>query len=166
MKNVNTDFVTLPKYKLKQMSVEDFIARTRKLEGRRLKALYLKICGDDGILTLKNNTPMMRRLICDAFQKQKRGGLSTRHYNIIYKLSLDYDGQNPIKTKDKYNPVSGTILTRKWKNQDHIVHVNDNGFEYQGENYNSLSQIAKTITGYERSGPAFFGLNKAGEQSS
>ena len=166
MKNINTDFVTLPKYRLTQMSVDDFIARVRRLEGRRLKALYLKICGEDNILVLKNNTVMMRRLICDAFQKQKLGGLSTRHYNIIYKLSLDYDGQTPIKTKDKYTPVSGTILTRKWKQQDHIVRVNDNGFDYQGESYNSLSQIAKTITGYERSGPAFFGLNKTGGQTS
>jgi len=148
------------------MNIEEFITRVRKLEGRRLKTLYIKICGEDNILNLKNNTPMMRRLICDAFQKQKRGGLSTRHYNIIYKLSLDYDSQKSIKTKDKYNPTSGTILTRKWKQQDHIVHVNDNGFEYQGESYNSLSQIAKAITGYERSGPAFFGLNKAGGQSS
>lgn len=148
------------------MSADEFIIKVKRLEGRRLKALYIKICGEDDILNLKNNTAMIRRLICDAFQKQKRGGLKTRHYNIIYKLSLDYDGQSPVKTKNKYTPVSGAVLTRKWKNQDHTVHVNDNGFEYQGKSYKSLSKIAKSITGYERSGPAFFGLNKTGGQTS
>jgi hypothetical protein len=42
----------------------------------------------------------------------------------------------------------------------HEVTVLDEGFEYAGENYRSLSEIAKAITGTKWSGPAFFGLKR------
>ena len=35
------------------------------------------------------------------------------------------------------------------------------GFEYRGEIYTSLTKVAKVITGTAWSGPAFFGLKKA-----
>jgi hypothetical protein len=37
--------------------------------------------------------------------------------------------------------------------------VVDDGFQWQGEHYRSLSAIARTITGAHWSGPRFFGLN-------
>jgi hypothetical protein len=36
--------------------------------------------------------------------------------------------------------------------------VIDDGFEYQGRRYKSLSAIARAITGTRWNGPAFFGL--------
>jgi hypothetical protein len=43
------------------------------------------------------------------------------------------------------------------------VTVLEDGFEYEGERYRSLSRIAKLITGVHWSGPRFFGL--AGAQT-
>jgi len=40
------------------------------------------------------------------------------------------------------------------------VIVLENGFEYQGRRYASLSRIASLITGTGWSGPVFFGLKK------
>src|SRR5450631_4856153 len=40
--------------------------------------------------------------------------------------------------------------------------VTEDGFEYGGTNYPSLTKIAKTITGAQWSGPRFFGLLAAG----
>jgi hypothetical protein len=37
--------------------------------------------------------------------------------------------------------------------------VLESGFEYRGERYSSLSEIAKRITGSHWSGPRFFGLS-------
>jgi hypothetical protein len=34
------------------------------------------------------------------------------------------------------------------------------GFDYRGQKYNSLSRIAKVITGTVWSGPVFFGLKR------
>jgi hypothetical protein len=38
--------------------------------------------------------------------------------------------------------------------------VGNDGFIYRDQRYRSLSQIARTITGTQWSGPAFFGLKK------
>ena len=55
---------------------------------------------------------------------------------------------------------TGTTLVRQWRGHTHAVFVRDNGFEYEGERYRSLSVIAKRITGAHWSGPRFFGLTK------
>jgi hypothetical protein len=41
---------------------------------------------------------------------------------------------------------------------EHRVTVIREGFEYQGRTFQSLSQIAREITGTRWSGPLFFGL--------
>jgi hypothetical protein len=38
--------------------------------------------------------------------------------------------------------------------------VNENGFEYEGQRYRSLTVIAERITGAHWSGPRFFGLTR------
>jgi hypothetical protein len=43
----------------------------------------------------------------------------------------------------------------------HEVLVADEGFEYRGKRYESLSEIARQITGTRWSGPLFFGLKKS-----
>jgi hypothetical protein len=40
------------------------------------------------------------------------------------------------------------------------VIVLENGFEYQGQRYRSLTRVASLITGVHWSGPVFFGLKK------
>ncbi len=40
--------------------------------------------------------------------------------------------------------------------------VLDGGFDWRGNRYASLSQIARAITGARWSGPPFFGLRKTG----
>ena len=56
---------------------------------------------------------------------------------------------------------TGTTLVRQWRGHTHAVFVRENGFEYEGERYRSLSVIAKRITGAHWSGPRFFGLTKS-----
>jgi hypothetical protein len=55
---------------------------------------------------------------------------------------------------------AGTRLAREWQGRMHQVTVQDQGFEYQGTRYRSLTAIARVITGTPWSGPAFFGLRK------
>ncbi|XAT58428.1 DUF2924 domain-containing protein [Rhodobacteraceae bacterium IMCC1335] len=52
----------------------------------------------------------------------------------------------------------GTELVRSYRGQTYTVLVRDNGFEWNGSCYGSLSEIATLITGSRRSGPKFFGL--------
>ena len=58
----------------------------------------------------------------------------------------------------------GVRLVRDWRGQAHTVLVLEDGFEYQGQRYRSLTEIAGRITGAHWSGPRFFGLTgKRGE---
>jgi Protein of unknown function (DUF2924) len=54
----------------------------------------------------------------------------------------------------------GNRLVREWNRTTHTVLVLASGFEWQGKQYRSLSQIAEAITGAHWSGPRFFGLTK------
>lgn len=57
---------------------------------------------------------------------------------------------------------SGTRLIRVFKGQTHEVEVGASGvFRWKGNDYASLSIIARGITGSRRNGPAFFGLRVA-----
>lgn len=53
---------------------------------------------------------------------------------------------------------SGTRLVRSWRGKTHQILVLDDGFEFDGRRYASLTQIAGDITGAHWSGPRFFGL--------
>ncbi len=56
----------------------------------------------------------------------------------------------------------GARLVREWHGRTHTVTVTEDGFEYAGMSYPSLTKIAKKITGAHWSGPRFFGLPAAG----
>jgi hypothetical protein len=55
----------------------------------------------------------------------------------------------------------GARLVREWRGRTHTVTVTEDGFEYAGTSYHSLTKIAKKITGAHWSGPRFFGLRPA-----
>ena len=54
----------------------------------------------------------------------------------------------------------GARLVREWNGATHTVDVTDDGFEWRGKTYGSLSVIAREITGAVWSGPRFFGLRR------
>jgi Protein of unknown function (DUF2924) len=55
----------------------------------------------------------------------------------------------------------GARLVREWHGHTHTVTVTEDGFEYAGVNYPSLTKVARKITGAHWSGPRFFGLKRA-----
>lgn len=65
-----------------------------------------------------------------------------------------------VKTRDPdYRPVAGTMLTREYLDKEYRVLVTaDGNYNFEGRTYQSLSPIAREITGTRWSGPLFFGL--------
>jgi hypothetical protein len=63
-------------------------------------------------------------------------------------------------SRDQRLPLPGTVLTRDYKGQTVQIRVLENGFEYDGEVYRSLSAVAKAITGTHTNGYLFFRLRK------
>ena len=60
-------------------------------------------------------------------------------------------------------PLSGTQLIREYDGVQHVVTVRADDFEYEGRPYQSLSAIARHITGTRWNGWTFFGLRARGD---
>ena len=59
---------------------------------------------------------------------------------------------------DNRLPAVGDALVRQYKGRQVRVVVLEDGFEYDGQRYKSLSAVAKAISGSHCSGFRFFGL--------
>lgn len=101
---------------------------------------------------------LLRRSIAHRLQEQRYGGLSPqaqRELNQLIKtLARKRSGRIELPKRVK----SGSVLVRLWKGKSHRVTVFDDGFAFEGRVYNSLSEIARKITGTRWNGPKFFGL--------
>jgi len=64
------------------------------------------------------------------------------------------------KRLEVHRPATGTRLMREWNGQELHVTVLEDGFEYKGERYTSLSAIARKITGTRWNGLIFFGIKR------
>jgi hypothetical protein len=61
-------------------------------------------------------------------------------------------------SRDPRLPMPGCLLTKDWGERRIEVRVVDDGFEFEGRRYRSLSAIAKEVTGTNWNGFSFFGL--------
>jgi len=71
-----------------------------------------------------------------------------------------YNGR-VAESPDPRNPVIGTRLVREWGGIEHTVTVMQDGFDWQGRRFKSLSATARAITGSNWNGYRFFGLREA-----
>ena len=101
---------------------------------------------------------LMVRIIAYRLQEQGIGRLSPacdrRLRQLAVAMNADPDSGVPSRLLIK----PGTRLIREWQSNTHVVHVNEHGYEYHGNCFDSLSEIARLITGTRWSGPLFFGL--------
>jgi hypothetical protein len=68
----------------------------------------------------------------------------------------------PRERRDGRLPRPGALLTRAYKGQTLQVQVLADGFEFEGKFYDSLSAVARAITGSHCSGYWFFALGRKG----
>ena len=61
-------------------------------------------------------------------------------------------------------PITGTRLLREWRGVEHSVTVTRDGYEWEGRPYQSLSAVARAITGTRWNGLVFFGVKRAGSR--
>ena len=84
------------------------------------------------------------------------------------RTDVEFDtGTSPPVTVFKENdddrlPRAGSIITRDYKGRTLRVLVRDNGFEFEGIVYRTLSALAKKITGTHTNGFLFFRLGEYG----
>jgi hypothetical protein len=100
---------------------------------------------------------LLRRGLAYRLQEKKLGRLDRRTAACLAR----YGSENmPALPKMATSPKlsTGTKLIRDWHGVGHSVTVLDDGFDYDGKHWKSLTAIARHITGTKWSGPRFFGL--------
>ena len=93
-------------------------------------------------------------------QELANGGLKPETIRRLERLGEELDGGNITKRRLRADlkPITGTRLIREWQGVEQVVTVLADGFEWKGRPYQSLSAIARAITGTRWNGWVFFGL--------
>lgn len=106
------------------------------------------------------NRRFLESRLAYRIQELAYGGLKPETVERLEALGEQLDGGNPIvrRTRTDMKPLAGTRLIREWKGVEHCATVLDDGYEYQGRPFKSLSAIARAITGTRWNGLLFFGL--------
>jgi hypothetical protein len=99
-------------------------------------------------------------------QELEHGGLGKATLRKLATLAKSLRQTGRVGPAPAVNLKTGTRLVREWHGRTHSVTVTEDGFDYDGKNYASLTQIAKAITGAHWSGPRFFGLPRNGKSKS
>ena len=159
------------------MNLGKEIAVLKQMTVRELREKYEMVFGEP---TRAGNKDFLFKRIAWRLQSQAEGDLSERARRRAELLARDADlrttaprppaatdGNDAPGAKsapalaDERVPPPGTVLTRVYRGQAYHVVVRDDGFEYDGQLFRSLSAVAKVITGSHWNGLLFFKIAKA-----
>ncbi|HWA97842.1 MAG TPA: DUF2924 domain-containing protein [Pirellulales bacterium] len=162
------------------MNIGKEIALLQQMTVLELRAKFDDVFGEP---TNANNKAWLVKRIAWRMQAVAGGTLSERARQRAAALANDADVRlsapkakpAPAQTKDggatvlAFNgdsrvPPPGSVITRIYKGVKAEVTVLNDGFEYHGERFKSLSAVAKVITGSHCNGFAFFELAKEGKR--
>lgn len=95
-------------------------------------------------------------------QEIEHGGLGKSTRRKLQILAKTFRTSGRVGPSPDISLKPGARLVREWHGQTHTITVTEDGFEYVGTRYPSLTKVATKITGGHWSGPRFFGLVPAG----
>lgn len=167
------------------MTITQEVARLEVMPMRDLKERYTEVFGE---ACRSGNRRFLVRRIAWRLQAIREGGLSERALKRAAELADDADMRvrppkgaivepaasrgasrparadvAPITARDPRLPRAGTVLKRSYKGRGLVVKVLDEGFEFEGERYRSLTAVARKVTGTGWNGMHFFGLTSTAE---
>jgi hypothetical protein len=101
---------------------------------------------------------LMVRILAYRIQEQAFGGLNFKTRRRLDQIANAMGKNQNTAIANIARSKPGTRLIRSWQGKTHTVTIEESGYQYQGHQYRSLSEIARHITGTQWSGPLFFGL--------
>ena len=99
---------------------------------------------------------LLQRILAYRIQADAVGDLDPAVVKLLERLGRGELRDIPLPELRAVKP--GTLLVREWEGALQRVMVLDEGFAWNGVTYDSLSQVARAITGTNWNGPRFFGL--------
>jgi hypothetical protein len=106
------------------------------------------------------NRRFLESRLAYRLQELAYGGLNPATVARLEALGQQLDGGDIAvrRRRAEDRPIAGTTLIREYQGVLHHVTVLQDGFEWRGRPYKSLSAIARAITGTRWNGLVFFGL--------
>lgn len=156
-----------------QANIGREVAALKRMTVKELRGRYLEVFGEQA---RSGNKDFLWKRIAWRIQALAEGDLTERARRRAEELANDADlrvrrppdkpaapGGATQTTKVAFRGragdlMPGTVIAREYKGELIQVTVLDNGFQYLGETYRSLSAIAKAVTGSHWNGHYFFGL--------
>jgi hypothetical protein len=173
--NGGSEMVAKPDSVAELERVESIAKQVEAVQSMSMAELIAKYQEVFGVPTLTRNKPYLRKKVGWRIQELAEGGLSPRALAQIEKLAplAPVRWRTPLpeakealaliatpkpKPRDPRLPPPGTVLVRLFRGVEHRAIVLEDGFEYRGERYESLSPIAYLISGTRWNGYLFFNL--------
>lgn len=135
------------------------VAALSKMGAPELKKMWRELYRSD---PPSFNKPYYVKRLAYRIQELAFGVDSSRVDKRLSAL-CERDLDKPAKERKRlevHRPATGTRLMRELNGHEHHVAVLEDGFEYKGQRYTSLSAIARKITGTRWNGLVFFGLKR------
>ncbi len=152
-------------------SILSQIANLQRLSVAELQGEWLRLYGEP---TRSRNKNYLWKRLSWRVQELANGGLSDDARKRINEL--DAEGFIRARTpnvaapaadperrpaRDPRLPSPGTVITKQYKGRELRVVVRDDGVEFDGTMYGSLTELTKVITGCKSiNGKLFFGLTQ------
>ena len=126
------------------------LAELSHLSSARLRDRWVQVTG---AVVPKVSPSLLRMAIGYELQARAGGGLSRTAQQKLAQLAGARTVTSPARP--------GMRLVREWNGTAHIVTIGEGGaIRWNERDWNSLSEVARAITGTRWSGPAFFGLKQ------
>ena len=140
----------------KKEILERKLSKIEDLTGSEQKEMFFELFGFD--CGLSNGKNIKKRLF-NKLQEIYLGGVSEEDRLILRRIAETDDKANLRQTGKVKNLTQGTRLVKEWKGKIYTVTITAEGrYEYDGETYRSLSDVADKITGTHWNGKKFFGV--------
>ena len=154
------------------------ISELKQMTVHELMNYHLKLFGETPRSRHKQH--LLKRIVW-RLQSLAEGDLSERARQRAVELACDADirvrapRRRPraaaipkrlvAAPRDPRLPMPGTLLVRSYRGETLQVKVLDDGFEYEGQIFASLTAVAQRITGQHWNGYHFFGLSERKQAS-
>ena len=139
------------------MSLAAQVAALPKLTTPELIDRYEELHGHPPPITRRD---WLSKRIAWQMQAAALGGLSDAAQSRLDGLMAQLPRTSPVPgIRQPSSLMPGTLLTKDYKGERLTVRVLDDGFEYGGVTYPSLTAVARAVTGSKAiNGRLFFGL--------
>lgn len=146
-------------------ALESEIAYLRGLDLEGLRARWRSLTGRAAPAHVPRT--LLLQVLAYRLQAAALGDLDPHTARVLDRLALQgrSSPRAEVPVPDRVGIRPGTVLVREWDGALQRVMVLADGFAWNGTVYQSLSQVARAITGTRWNGPRFFGLRDKKDQA-